>query len=95
MALRLKALIVCLFFSFSLPTLGNSDLSESREENRNECLETHHSDWELYYPSSMEGVASSLVYWSMYPVAWLFGVEGLLIMIPSKYPNGTVRSWGG
>ena len=55
----------------------------------------HSSNIEIYYPTSLEGVLSSLAYWSIYPIAWFFGVEGLLIMIPSKYPNGTYRSLGG
>ena len=88
---NLKALVLSVTLGFNSILLGNTEpVNCSQEQSTN-----HKNNIELYYPTSFEGVASSLIYWSMYPVAWVFGVEGLLIMVPSKYPNGTVRSWGG
>lgn len=87
----LRMFIISLFFSISTLCQGCPEPTNSLLPDSHEC----ERNLELFYPTSFEGVTSSLMYWSMYPLAWIFGVEGLLLMVPSRYPNGTVRSWGG
>lgn len=87
----IKILIFLSLISIHTPSMGQPSHAECKEQN----WQMPSNQLELYYPTSLEGLTSSLIYWSVYPVFWVFGLEGLLIMIPSKYPNGTVRSFGG
>ena len=85
--IRKWLLVLTLGLFFTGPSVCYSQ-AEKSEKAETTYLQKH-------IPSNLQGCLDTLVHAALYPVFYLFGVDGLLIFIPSKYPNGEVRSHGG
>ncbi len=83
------------WFLMSL-TLGFILVGPSKAYSQVETEKTQETSYlQKHIPRDLEGCGDTIMLAILYPFFYMAGVEGVLIFIPSKYPNGEVRSHGG